>query len=109
MRQRAKLFSIISQTVAAIWRFDGFQNVIFKFLTVGEVKRPILHQCTKFRKDRSNHCGDIAIFVIFEDGSRRHLGFSKFENLLVWLENAYLRPKIWGFGGISSQNEEQYQ
>ena len=51
--------------------------VKFKFLTVGEVKRPILHQRTKFRKDRSNRCENIAIFVIFQDGCRRHLGFSK--------------------------------
>jgi len=27
-----------------------------------------LHQLTKFRKDQSNHCGDIAIFVLFQDG-----------------------------------------
>ena len=50
------------------------------FLTVGVVKRPILHQRTKFRKDRSNRCGDIAIFVIFQDGGRRHFGFSKIQN-----------------------------
>jgi len=37
----------------------------FKFLTVGAVKRPILHHRTKFRKNRSNRCGNIAIFVIF--------------------------------------------
>ena len=30
------------------------------------VKRPILHQPTKFRNDRSNRCGDIAIFMIFQ-------------------------------------------
>ena len=42
--------------------------------------RPILHQCTKFRKDRSNRCGDIAIFVIFQDGGRRHFGFLKIRN-----------------------------
>jgi len=36
------------------------------FLTVGAVKRPILHHCTKFGKDRSNRCGDIAIFVMVE-------------------------------------------
>jgi len=30
------------------------------------VKRPILHQHTKFRKDRLNRCRDIVIFVIFE-------------------------------------------
>ena len=47
---------------------------------VGEVKRPILHQRTKFREDRSNRCGDIAIFVIFQDGGRRDLGFSKIQN-----------------------------
>jgi len=33
----------------------------FNLLTVGEVKMPILHQHTKFRKDRSNRCGDITI------------------------------------------------
>jgi len=38
----------------------------FKFLPVAAVKRPILHYLTKFRKDRSNRCGDIAIFVIFK-------------------------------------------
>jgi len=54
-------------------RHLGF--VKFNFLTVETVKRPILHQRTKFRKDWSNRCGDIAIFVIFQDGGRRHLGF----------------------------------
>ena len=63
-------------------RHLGF--VKFKFLTVGEVKRHILHQCTKFRKDRSNRCGNIAIFVIFQDGGRRHLlDFQKFKILTV--------------------------
>jgi len=37
------------------------------------VKVHILHQRTKFHKDRSNRCGDIAIFVIFQDGGSRHL------------------------------------
>jgi len=54
------------------------------FLTVGADKRPILHHRTKFRKDRSNRCGDIAIFVIFQDGGRRHLGFSNIQNLNGW-------------------------
>jgi len=35
-------------------RHLGF--VKFEFLTVGTVKRPILHQRTKFRKNRSNRC-----------------------------------------------------
>jgi len=39
-----------------------------------------LHQRTKFRKDLSNHYGDIAIFVIFQDGGRRHFRFSKIRN-----------------------------
>ena len=49
-------------------------------LTVGAVKRSILHNRAKFRKDRSNRCGDIAIFLIFQDGDRRHVGFSKIRN-----------------------------
>jgi len=47
---------------------------------VGEVKGHIFHQRTKFYKDRSNRYGDIAIFVIFQDGGRRHFGFSKIRN-----------------------------
>ena len=45
------------------------------FSTVCTVKRPILHNRAKFREDRSMHCCDIAILVIFQDGGRRHLGF----------------------------------
>ena len=59
-------------------RHLGF--VQFDFLTVAAVKGPILHQHTKFCKDRSNHYGDIAIFVIFYDGGCRHLEFSKIQN-----------------------------
>jgi len=44
------------------------------------VKRPILHQRTKFRKNRSNRCGYIAIFVTFQHGSCRHLEFLKIRN-----------------------------
>jgi len=40
------------------------------------VKGHILHQRTKFHKDRSNRFGDIELFVIFQDGGRRHFGFS---------------------------------
>jgi len=47
---------------------------------VEAVKGHILHQRTKFYKDRSNHYGDIAIFVIFQDGGCRHLEFSKIRN-----------------------------
>ena len=69
-------FIKIDETVAEIWRFNCLQNGNWNFLTVEAVKTPILHHCTKFRKDRSNRCGDIAIFVIFQDGDRRHLGFA---------------------------------
>ena len=57
--------------------------VKFNFLTVGEDKRPILYQCTKFRKDRSNRCGDIAIFVIFKMAAAAILDFQKFKILTV--------------------------
>ena len=55
-----------------------------KFLTVGAVTRPILHQRTKFRKDRSNRCGDIASFVIFQMMAAAILNFQKFEILMVF-------------------------
>ena len=35
----------------------------FNFFTV---KESILRHRTKFHKDQSNHCGDVAIFVIFK-------------------------------------------
>jgi len=82
-------FIKIGQTVAEIWRFYCFQNgggppswicEIGNFLMVCAVTGHILHQRTKFHKDRSNRYGDIAIFVIFQDGGRRHFGFSKIQN-----------------------------
>jgi len=76
--KRLQRYSNLTVFKIAAVRQLGF--VKFNFLTVGKVNRPILHQCTKFRKDRSNLCGDIAIFVISQDDGRRHLGFknSKF-------------------------------
>jgi len=82
-------FIKIGHTVGEIWPFYGFQNggrppswifEILIFLTVGVVNGAILHQPTKCHKDRSNRCGDVAIFVIFQDGGRRHLGFSRIRN-----------------------------
>ena len=52
----------------------------FEFFNGLAVKGHIMHQRTKFHKDWSNHCGDIAIFVIFQDSGRRHFGFSKIRN-----------------------------
>jgi len=57
--------------------------VKFKFLMAGAGKRPTLHQRTKFRKDRSNRCADIAIFVIFKMATTTILDFQKFEILTV--------------------------
>ena len=62
-------------------RHLGF--VKFEFLSVRAVKRPILHQRTIFRKDRSNRYGDIAIFVIFKMAAAAILNFRKFEILTV--------------------------
>ena len=77
-------FIKIGQTAAKIWRFNGSQNggrspswicEIRIFLTVAAVKRPILHQRTKFRKDQSNRCGYIAIIVIFKMAAAAILNF----------------------------------
>jgi len=54
--------------------------VKFEFSTVRAVKRTILHQHTKFRKDRSNRCGDIAIFVIFKMAAAAILNCQKIQN-----------------------------
>jgi len=61
-------------------RHLGFAKFEF-FLIVWAVNGHILHQRTKFYKDRSNRYGDIAIFVIFQDGGRRHLDFQKLQIL----------------------------
>ena len=53
------------------------------FLTVETVKRFILHQRTKFRKNRSNRCEAIAIYVIFKMTAAAILDFQKFEILTV--------------------------
>ena len=89
--QYASSYQISSKTVKRLHRYGdltvlkitavrhlGF--VKFKFLMVGAVKGHILHQRTKFFKDQSNHYGDIVIFVIFQDGCRRHLEFLKIPN-----------------------------
>ena len=80
-------FIKIGQTVTEIWRFNGFQNggrppswiCKIRIFNGRAVKGHILHQRTKFYKDRSNRYGHLAIFVIFQDGGRRHFVFSKYE------------------------------
>ena len=64
--------------MAAVRRL-GF--VKFEIFNAGAVKRPILHQRTKFRKDRSSRYGDIAIFVIFKMAAAAILNFQKFKIL----------------------------
>jgi len=49
----------------------------FNFLTVGALVRRILLHRTKFRKARSNRCGDIAIFVIFKMAASANLDYKK--------------------------------
>ena len=80
------------------------------------VKGHILHQRTKFYKDRSNRYADIAIFVIFQDGGLRHFRFSKIRNFnglsAVWGQYASLcqnvikigqtAAKIWRFNGCQN-------
>jgi len=63
-------------------RHLGFVKFKF-FLTVVAVKRPILHQRTKFRKDQSNRCGDIVIFVIFKMAAATILNLQKFKILTI--------------------------
>ena len=63
-------------------RHLGFVKFKF-FLTVAAVKRPILHQRTKFRNDQSNRRGYIAIFVIFNMSAAAILNFQIFEILSV--------------------------
>ena len=55
-----------------------------KFDFFKQVKGPILHQRTKFRKDQSNRCGDIAIFVIFKMAAAAILNFQKFKISMVF-------------------------
>ena len=78
-------FIKIGRTVAEIWRFNSFQNggrppswiCEIRFLIIYAVKGHILHELTKFHKDRSNRYGDIVIFVIVMDvSSGRPMGAS---------------------------------
>ena len=64
-------------------RHLGFMK--FEFFNGRAVKKPILHQRTKFREGRSNRWGDIAIFVIFQMAAAAMLNFQEFENLTVFL------------------------
>jgi len=64
--------------IAAV-RHLGF--VKFKFLMVGAVKRPILHQRTKFCKDRSKPLWRYRDFCDFQDGGRPPSSISEIQIL----------------------------
>jgi len=84
-------FIKIDQTVAEIWRFNGFQNGVrrhlgfwkFNFLTACAVKSPILHSRAKFREDLPICCCDISIFVVFKMAAAAILVFEKFAILTI--------------------------
>ena len=71
--KRMQRYGDLTVLKMAAVRHLGFGNS--KFLTVGAVMRPILQQRTKLRKDRSNRCRDIAIFVIFQMAAAAILNF----------------------------------
>jgi len=73
--------------MAAVHHVDVFWNS--NSLTVAAVERPILHEHTKFRQDRSNRCGNIAIFVM---AAAAILDFQTFEILTVvrWKVSIYV-------------------
>ena len=64
--------------MVAVCHLEFLKFEIFNVL--GAVKRPILHQRTKFCKDRSNRCGYI---VIFKMVTAAILNFQNFEILVV--------------------------
>ena len=55
--------------------FSKFRN--FHGLSL---ERANLHNQAKFREDRSIRCCNIAIFVVFQDSDRHHLGFWKIQH-----------------------------
>jgi len=61
-------FAVLGQIVE-IWRFLKMTAAaildfyIFEILTVGTVKRINVHHHTKFSGDRSDHSGDMVIFL----------------------------------------------
>ena len=54
-----------------------------------------MHQRTKFRKDRSNRCGDNAIFVIFQMAAAAMLNFQTIRNF-----NGLSAVEIWRINGF---------
>ena len=72
-------------------RYLGFLK--FKFFNGWDGKELILHHQTKFRKDRSNRCREIVIFVIFKMAAAAILDFQKIEILAVSAVRASMRHR----------------
>ena len=67
------IYRFLKMAAAAILDFKNL-----KFLTIVTVKKVELHQCANFVKITVT-AAEIWCFWIFQDGGRRHLGFSKFQ------------------------------
>ena len=92
MGQFASPCQISSKSVQRLLRYDDLTAFFkmaavrhvefwkFNFLTARTDKRPILYNRAKFREDLPIRCCDIAIFVVFQNGGRRHLSFWKNRN-----------------------------
>ena len=77
-------FAKIGPTFPEIWPIIDFSRwrpsaILYfkkvKMLTSGPVRRPAMRHHAKFRKDRSNRCGDMANFRFFKMAAVRYLGF----------------------------------
>jgi len=73
----------------------------------GQVNRPILHQCTKFSKDRPNRCRYIAIFAVFKMAAAAILDFQKLEG--NFNSRSAVRSKCESPCQISSKSVKQLQ
>jgi len=79
--KRLRRYGDLTGFKMAAVRHLGFWK--FKLYTVCAVKRPILHNRAKFRKDRSNCRANIAISVIFKMASAAILFFEKLKILTI--------------------------
>jgi len=85
-------FIKIGQMAAKIWRFNGSQNgglppswiCAIRFFNGQSGWETHFALATKFRKDRSNRCGYIAILVIFNMEAAAILNFQKFKILTTF-------------------------
>jgi len=76
-----------------LWKYHDFsrwqQSTILNFqitliLTADELKRSYMYHRAKFHRNWSSGCAAIAIFFIFQDDARGHLGFLNSGNLNGW-------------------------